>query len=238
MRLGRAKKPTATRRAAAAFTRYFEFPLSDPRRPRPRSSTRRALGPIDAGRRATSWSSDAERLFGARRYAQARVLAGRRRRRRRRQGAGRAARRRATSTWRFQSARDALLPWTDTARRRRRRSSALSATRELGEKAEYERLAHVLVNAFPTDTWTEEILNNLAARSSSPTTTPRRTRRSGNTCSDFPMAARVARWKIAGRRIVPASGPTAPTCSSAGLGAAAIGLPAHLDLLGGVARAA
>ncbi len=57
-----------------------------------------------------------------------------------------------------------MLPWTDTARRRAEAQFfALSATRELGEKAEYERLAHALVNAFPADTWAEETLNNLAS---------------------------------------------------------------------------
>jgi soluble lytic murein transglycosylase len=170
MRLGRAKKASGDAQGAAeAFARvYFEFPLSD------LSATAaaeldelRALGPIESGsQRYKLELGRAERLFGSRRYAQARdafaALSG--------AASGDdkelVALRVAESDFylkRYQTARDALMPWTDTARRRAEAQFfALSATRELGERAEYERQAHALVNAFPTDSWSEETLNSLA----------------------------------------------------------------------------
>ena len=171
MRLGRAKKANGDAAgAAAAFTRvYFEFPLSDlATSAASELDDLRALGPIDAGSpRYKLELGRAERLFGSKRYAQARdafanlsgVAGG--------DDKELIALRVAESDFylkRYLSARDALLPWTDTARRRAEAQFfALSATRELGEKAEYERLAHALVSAFPADTWSEETLNNLAS---------------------------------------------------------------------------
>ena len=64
---------------------------------------------------------------------------------------------------RYDDARSALAPWTDRARRRAEaRFFHHTATRELGEYAEYERLAEGLVADFPEDPWAEETLNNLA----------------------------------------------------------------------------
>ena len=65
---------------------------------------------------------------------------------------------------RYQSARDQLAPWTSTARRRAEAQFFyLGAVRELGDDAEYVRLANALVSAFPGDAWAEETLNNLAS---------------------------------------------------------------------------
>ena len=64
---------------------------------------------------------------------------------------------------RYGSARDALASWTDRARRRAEaRFFHLGSTRELGEHAEYVRLANALVAEFPTESWAEDTLNNLA----------------------------------------------------------------------------
>jgi soluble lytic murein transglycosylase len=171
MRLGRVKKLSGDADgAAAAFSRvYFEFPLSDlAASAATELDELRALGPIESGSpRYKLEMGRAERLFGARRYSQARdAFAGL-------SGAAGGddkelvALRVAESDFylkRYQAARDALAPWTDTARRRAEAQFfALSATRELGEKAEYERLAHALVDAFPTDSWSEETLNSLAS---------------------------------------------------------------------------
>jgi soluble lytic murein transglycosylase len=170
MRLGRVKKLSGDADgAAAAFARvYFEFPLSDlATSAATELDDLRALGPIESGsQRYKMELGRAERLFGSKRYAQARDafsnLSG---------TAGGddkelVALRVAESDFylkRYLAARDALVPWTDTARRRAEAQFfTLSATRELGEKAEYERQAHALVNAFPSDAWSEETLNNLA----------------------------------------------------------------------------
>jgi len=64
---------------------------------------------------------------------------------------------------RFDAARAALAPWLDrAARRAEAQFFHLTATRELGEHAEYVRLADALVAQFPADSWSEEALNNLA----------------------------------------------------------------------------
>ena len=64
---------------------------------------------------------------------------------------------------RYRAALAALQPWVGKARRRAEvRFFTLTAMRELGEHAEYVRQAETLVDEFPTDTWAEETLNNLA----------------------------------------------------------------------------
>jgi soluble lytic murein transglycosylase len=64
---------------------------------------------------------------------------------------------------RHAAAREALAPWVDKARRRAEaRFFYLTASRELGEHAEYVRLADALVAEFPQESWAEETLNNLA----------------------------------------------------------------------------
>ena len=64
---------------------------------------------------------------------------------------------------RYDAARTALTPWLDRASRRAEaRFFHLTATRELGEHAEYVRLADALAAEFPDDSWSEETLNNLA----------------------------------------------------------------------------
>ena len=170
IRLGRARKASGDAQGAAdAFSHaYYDFPLSD-QAPAAAAEMEelRAWGPIEGGSpRYTLEINRAERLFSARRYAQARdafaVLAG--------VASGddkeRVGLRVAESDFylkRYQVARDALIPWADAARRRAEAQFfSLSATRELGEHAEYERQAHALVNAYPTDSWAEETLNNLA----------------------------------------------------------------------------
>ena len=155
--------------AASAWARvYYEFPLSDQAalagaqldslqlwQPLERGSPRFAL---ELGR--------AERLFGSRRYAQARsaieplqaVADG--------DQAELVALRLAECDFylkRFAATREALEPWTRKASRRAEAQFFyLSAVRELGEHAEFVRLSRELVAAWPQESWAEETLNNLA----------------------------------------------------------------------------
>jgi soluble lytic murein transglycosylase len=169
LRLGRSRLAAGDQAGAvAAFTRlYDEFPLSDLASTASAQLTDlNAWAPLERG--STRYSKElgrAERLFGAKRYAQARdafallapVAAG--------DDQELVALRMAESDHylkRYDDARSALAPWTDRARRRAEaRFFHLTATRELGEYAEYERLAEGLVADFPEDPWAEETLNNL-----------------------------------------------------------------------------
>src|SRR5207342_2295676 len=108
----------------------------------------------------------AERLFGARRYTQARVAF---------DGLRQAAEgddrelvqlRLAECDYfqkRVRAARDAVRPFTEKASRQ---GEALFfyavAARDLGDHAEYLNVVRRLVDQFPTQSWAEEALNNLA----------------------------------------------------------------------------
>jgi soluble lytic murein transglycosylase len=147
---------------------YYEFPLSDVAAAAaseldnlndlrsPRESPARFK--LDIGR--------AERLFGFRRYQEARdafdllrPIAGG-------DDAELVGLRLAECDYylrRHQQARDQLGPYLEKASRKAEaRFFHLTATRELGDHDEYVRLARDLVAAFPTSTWAEETLNNLA----------------------------------------------------------------------------
>ena len=169
MRLGRAARAIGnTDKAIDAFMRVvYEFPFGDLA---PIASTELETlpaPPIAAGtNRYKLEVGRAERLFGAKRYAQARLafdvlrpLA---------QGDDRelVALRLAECDYllkRPRSARDGVRPYADKASRQ---GEALYfyavASRDLGDHAEYLRIVRRLVDEFPTQSWAEEALNNLA----------------------------------------------------------------------------
>ena len=170
LRLGRARLAAGDRTGAVeAFTRLYEvYPLSELAPTAAAQLTDlEAWAPLERGSvRYGKELKRAERLFAARRYAQAR-------------DAFDALLPVSTSDdyelvslrlaecdnylKRYDAARTALLPWLDRASRRAEaRFFHLTATRELGEHAEYVRLADALAAEFPADSWSEETLNNLA----------------------------------------------------------------------------
>ncbi len=168
--LGQAHKAAGDRtRAAQAFSRiYYEMPTSglaaaagvaldglDDVRPAKRLAARIAL---DLDR--------AERLFAARQYQPARQAF--------EPLAGLVGGDDAELVWirlaecdyflrRYRQARDRLAPHLGAAARQEEaRFYFLSATRELGPRDEYFRLARALVTDHPASPWAEETLNDLA----------------------------------------------------------------------------
>ena len=170
MRLGRAARAARdTSRAANAFARvYYEFPLSDlSPLAGAELETLPNVQPIapDTGRYKLELGR-AERLFGSKRYAQARTAF---------EGLKNAAQgddrelvnlRLAECDYylkRPRNARDGTRPYIEHASRQ---AEALFfyaiAVRELGDEAEYIRTVRRIVTDFPTQSWSEEALNNLA----------------------------------------------------------------------------
>jgi soluble lytic murein transglycosylase len=170
MRVGRARLAAGDRRGAGeAFARvYFEFPFGDYAAAASAQLTDlNAWEPLESGSsRYVMELGRAERLFGAKRYAQARESYASLQPVQRNEDRELIGLRLAECDHylkRYDSARHALEPWTREAKRlAEARFFYLTATRELGEHAEYERLARELIDAFPTDSWAEEALNNLA----------------------------------------------------------------------------
>ena len=170
MRLGRAAKAVgATEQASRAFARvYYEYPLSD------LSSLAGAeldtlpnVQPIAHGtNRYKLELGRAERLFGSRRYAQART--GFEGLRPAAQGDDRelVSLRIAECDYflrRPRNTRDEVRPYLEQAARQ---AEALFfhavSTRDLGDHADYLETIHRLVTGFPSQSWAEEALNNLA----------------------------------------------------------------------------
>jgi soluble lytic murein transglycosylase len=169
MRLARALEASGNRAgAAAAWARvYYEHPLSTEAAAARRELDRTTSWPaLAAGSpRYASELARAERLFSARRYAEAREafallqpLA---------QGDDRelAAVRVGASYYflaRYVAARATLEPHLRSARRQAEAQFYyLNATREVGHHEEFVRLARELVAAFPEDFWAEATLNSL-----------------------------------------------------------------------------
>ncbi len=157
-------------KALAAYRRvYYEYPLSDEatiagseiaRLEVPRGAdVAQARFALDMGR--------AERLFGGRRYAQARdgfealrpLASG--------DDAELVALRLAECDYylrRFGAARDGVRPFLEKASRKAEaRFFYLTAIRSLGDDDTYITLARQLVADFPDSSWAEEALNNLAS---------------------------------------------------------------------------
>jgi soluble lytic murein transglycosylase len=170
LRLGRTRLATGDREGAvAAFLRLHDtFPFSS-LAPEAAAQLSTLGGWPDPARDREFFARElarAERLFASRRYAQAREAFERLQPAASGEDVELMALRLAESDHylkRHRDARTALTPWLDKARRRAEaRFFHLTATRELGEHAEYVRQAEALVEEFPQESWAEETLNNLA----------------------------------------------------------------------------
>jgi soluble lytic murein transglycosylase len=172
MRLGGAAKSAGdNRKAAEAFGRVlYDFPLSSVA---PLAQTQYAampgVQPLTVGsQRYKLELGRAERLFGARRHADARkvyealrpIAAG--------DDRELVDLRLAESDYyqkRLRAARDALKPYTTKGSRK---GEALFfyalAVGDLGDRAEFARIVRQLVDQYPTESWAEDALDNLATR--------------------------------------------------------------------------
>ena len=169
LRLARALEAAGDRRRAVeTYARvYYEHPLSDVASVAAAQidklgaweplATTPARVQLELGR--------AERLFAARRYAQARDAFAELLPHVRGDERELVSLRVAESDHylrRHRAAVDALAPWTTKARRRAEaRFFHLTAVRALGRHDEYVRLARALVADFPNESWAEDTLNNL-----------------------------------------------------------------------------
>jgi soluble lytic murein transglycosylase len=170
MRLGRAARAAGSpEKATDAFSRLvYEFPFSDLAASASTELETLPIGPIATGtNRFKLELGRGERLFGAKRYAPARAVF---------EGLRHAARdddreivqlRLAECDYflkRPRNARDGVKPYLDKGARQ---GEALYfyavATRDLGGHDEYLRLVRRIVAEFPTQSWAEEALNNLAS---------------------------------------------------------------------------
>jgi soluble lytic murein transglycosylase len=169
MRLGRAAKATgATDKAIEAFSRVlYEFPFGDLAPIAESELQALPIPPIVPGsNRYKLELGRGERLFGARRYAQARVIFDSLRAAA--QGDDRElVQLRLAECDYFQKkarqAREGVRPYIEKASRQ---GEALFfyavASRDLGDHDEYLRVVRRLVDEFPSQSWAEEALNNLA----------------------------------------------------------------------------
>ena len=169
MRFGRAAKAAGhPDKATEAYSRLvYEFPFSDLAPIAGGELENLPIAPIAAGsNRFKLELGRGERLFGAKRYAQARPVF---------EGLRPTARdddrevvqlRIAECDYflkRARNARDGVKPFLDSGARQ---GEALFfyavATRELGGHEEYLRVVRRIVDEFPSQSWAEEALNNLA----------------------------------------------------------------------------
>jgi soluble lytic murein transglycosylase len=169
MRLARAADASGdTTRALAAYRRvYYEFPLSaeselagaEIARLEPPSLLTPERFKLNLGR--------AERLFGSRKYPEARDAFASLARIARGDDKELVSLRIAECDYylkRFRASRDALVPYLDdAARKAEARFFHLTATRAMGDVDAYLGLARRLVDDFPEESWAEEALNNLAS---------------------------------------------------------------------------
>ena len=205
MRFGRAAKAAGNpEKATEAYSRLvYEFPFSDLAPLASGELESLPIAPIAAGtNRYKLELGRAERLFGAKRYAQARAAF---------EGLRQAARdddreivqlRLAECDYflkRVRNARDGVTPYLDKGARQ---GEALFfyavATRELGGRDEYLRIVRRLVEEFPTQSWAEEALNNLATHYIMESDDERAERTFREMYEKFPTGhyAERAAWKI------------------------------------------
>src|SRR5262249_17761959 len=151
-----------------AFSRVvYEFPFSDLATAAATELENLPIGPIVPGtNRYKLELGRAERLFGAKRYAQARPVFDTLRRAAQGDDRELVALRLAECDYFLKltrNARDGVKPYIDKAARQ---GEALFfyavATRELGDPAEYLHTVRRIVDELPTQSWAEEALNNLA----------------------------------------------------------------------------
>jgi soluble lytic murein transglycosylase len=172
MRLGRAAATAGdTDRAASAFERvYYEFPMSDlAQQAGDALASLPNVQPIEPGNERYKLEMErAERLFGARKYADARE--GYERLQTGAQGDTRELVQLRLAECDYflrqpRRARDGVMPFIDHASRQ---AEALFfyavASRQLGDQDEYLKTVRRLVDQFPGQSWAEEALNNLASR--------------------------------------------------------------------------
>jgi soluble lytic murein transglycosylase len=169
MRLGHAAKAAGdNEKAAQAFLRVvYEFPFSDAAiaaateldaLPTPPITPGSARYKLELGR--------GERLFGAKRYKDARPVFESLKREASGDDRELIDLRLAECDYflkRARAAKDAIKPYTEKASRQ---GEALYfyaiATRDLGDRDEYVRMVRRIVSEFPEQSWAEEALNNLA----------------------------------------------------------------------------
>lgn len=172
MRLARAAKASGDSDAAAnAFARvYYEFPLSDLSAVASDELDKLPnVQPIDPGtERYRLEIGRAERLFGSRKYAEARA-AFERLRRVASGDDGELVRLRLGECDYFlkrpRSARDEVRPFTEKASRQAEALFFFAvASRELGDEDGYLKTIRRLADDFPSQSWAEEALNDLATR--------------------------------------------------------------------------
>ena len=170
LRLGNAAEQAGDVPAALAAYRtvYYDHPLSTQAADAQAGIERLETPASIAADRFARGLARAERLFAARRWAQARAGF---------EPLARAATaaddrelialRLAEADYyldRHRAAREALRPFLEgSAREAEARFFFLTATRALGDHAAYVALARQLVDDFPTSSWAEETLNNLAS---------------------------------------------------------------------------
>jgi soluble lytic murein transglycosylase len=169
MRLGRAANAAGNKeKATEAYSRVvYEFPFSDLAVVASAELEHLPIAPVAAGsNRYRLELGRAERLFGAKRYAQAR--AGFEPLRSLAKGDERELVNLRIAECDYflkhpRNARDGVKPYIESASRQ---GEALFfyavATRELGDLSEYHRIIRRLADEFTTQTWAEEALNNLA----------------------------------------------------------------------------
>jgi len=169
MRLGRTARAVGNAdKAVDAFMRVlYEFPFGDLAPIANNELETLPAPPMAAGtNRYKLELGRAERLFGGKRYAQARPVFETLRPLAQGDDQELVALRLAECDYmlkRPRNARDGVRPYADKAARQ---GEALYfyavATRDLGDQAEYLRVVRRIVNDFPTQSWAEEALNNLA----------------------------------------------------------------------------
>ena len=248
MRLGTAASSAGdNRKAAEAFGRVlYDFPLSGAAA---QAQTLYAalpnVQPLTVGsQRYKLELGRGERLFGARRYADARKIFETLRPLAAGDDRELVELRLAESDYyqkRIRPARDAIKPYTT---RGSRKGEALFfyalASADLGDAAEFEQAVRRIVADHPTESWAEEALNNLATR------LHRRGRRRRGGCR-FPRALRRSIRAAATPSARPGRSAGARTGSerpaetvrvlrARGRGLSAIGLPAGVAVLGGRAH--
>jgi soluble lytic murein transglycosylase len=169
MRFGRAAKAAGnTDKATEAYSRLvYEFPFSDLAPSASAELENLPIAPIAPGsNRFKLELGRGERLFGAKRYAQARPVFDALRQAARDDDREIVQLRIAECDYflkRARNARDGVRPYLESGARQ---GEALFfyavASRELGAQDEYLRSVRRLVDEYPTQSWAEEGLNNLA----------------------------------------------------------------------------
>ena len=169
MRLARAADASGnTTKALGAYRRvYYEFPLSPESELAGREMDRLEKPALLTPDRFKLNLGRTERLFGSRRYTEARDAYVSLARIARGDDKELVSLRLAECDYylkRYRESRDALVPFLDdAARKAEARFFHLTATRAMGDIDTYITLARGLVNDFPQESWAEETLNNLGS---------------------------------------------------------------------------